>query len=635
MQLRLLRRQLLAVTAAIALAFAGLALAVAHPSPAHAATTFNVKNYGATGNGSSNDTSAINKAIAAASAASGGGIVDFPSGTYKSANTIHMMSNVTLNLESGATIMGASGTGYDKAESNSNDQYQDYGHSHFHDAMIYGDRLTNIGFTGSGTIDGGDHLITGNPDSGQADKIISLTRCSNLTLSGITLRRGGHFAALINGCDGVTSDHLTIDTGSDRDGWNIINTQNATITNINDTSNDDALVFKSDWALGQRFPQGHVRVTNAHLKAGCCNALMFGSETCSDFHDYVFDTITITGADKSGLGLVSMDGANIYDVHYRNITMSGVASPIMQKIGTRKRCGDNPGVGSIHDITYENVTGTGKSSPQYSPTLWGADSTHQPSNISFDNVNITVPGGHSSMSTGVPSNDASDYNPKSIGTRPAYGWYIHNANHVTFTGSSVKTQSSDARPAFIANSANAVSFDHLTASRSSGSQDGIWQTVSGYCLSNSANTSGDPLRISATGSSEDCGGTTPPPANRYEAENGNCQGTIDSNHTGFSGTGFCNTTNAVGSTETWTVNRDAAGSATLAIRYGNGTTTNRPATVSVNGGAPVTVDFPGTGSWDTWATATVPATLNAGANTVTVTSTTADGTANLDYLDVS
>jgi alpha-L-fucosidase len=130
------------------------------------------------------------------------------------------------------------------------------------------------------------------------------------------------------------------------------------------------------------------------------------------------------------------------------------------------------------------------------------------------------------------------------------------------------------------------------------------------------------------------GGTTPPPGGRYEAEDGNCQGTIDSNHAGFSGTGFCNTTNAVGSTMTWTVDRDSAGSATLSLRYSNGTTAGRPATVTVDGGTPVTVDFPSTGTWDTWATATLPATLTAGANTITVTSTTADGTANLDYLDV-
>ena len=164
----MLRRLGVAVTAALL----GITMLA---EPAQAAD-FNVRDYGAAGNGSANDTAAIDRAITAANAA-GGGTVRFPSGTYRSPNSIHMKSNVTLQLDSGATIMGASGNGYDKPEPNPNDEYQDYGHSHFHNAMIWGDRLTNIGFVGSGTIDGGGALITGNPDSGQADKIISLTRC--------------------------------------------------------------------------------------------------------------------------------------------------------------------------------------------------------------------------------------------------------------------------------------------------------------------------------------------------------------------------------------------------------------------------------------------------------------------------
>jgi polygalacturonase len=617
------------MTAAVALAIGGLALAVT-PS-ASAATILNVRDYGATGNGSSNDTAAINKAIAAANATSGGATVRFPSGTYKSANSIHMMSNVTLQLDSGATLTGASGTGYDKAESNPNDQFQDYGHSHFHDAMIWGDRLTNIGFTGAGTIDGGGHLITGNPDSGQADKIISLTRCSRLTFNDITLRRGGHFAVLINGCDNVTADHFKVLTSSDRDAWNIISTTNVTITNSDIQGNDDAIVFKSDYALGAKLPNGHVRVSDTHASAGCCNAVMFGSETCGDFTDYVFERITITGANKSGLGMVSMDGANISDVHYRDITMTNVASPIMEKVGTRKRCGNSPGVGHISNITYDNITGTGKSSPQYSPTLWGESGGNRISNVTFNNVNITVPGGHSSMSTGVPSNNATDYNPNSIGTRPAYGWYIHNANNITFTNSSVRFSSGDARPAVIANAGSTVSFDHFTAQRSTGSNDVLFQTITGYCLSNSANTSGGALRLSATGSTESCS-TPPPTGTKFEAEDGVCQGTIDSNHTGFSGTGFCNTTNAAGAAQTWTVPATSAGSVTLTFRYANGTTSNRTSTVTVNGTAAGTLDFAPTANWDTWADATLSVPLVAGNNTVAVAGTTAGGAPNLDYV---
>jgi len=477
------------------------------PAPA---AEFDVRDYGAKGDGATNDTPAINKAVTATNSA-GGGTVRFPAGTYKSKNTIRMKSEVTLQVDKGATIQGSSADSYDAPEDNPYDDYQDYGHSHFHNAMIYGDRLENIGFVGEGVIDGLGNLVTGNPKSGEADKIISLTRCDGLRLGdGITLRRGGHFAALINGCTNVTSDRLNIDTASDRDGWNIISTTNVTVTNANIRANDDALVFKSDYALGAKRPNGHVRVSDSSLSAVCCNALMFGSETCGDFSDYQFAKIRIEGSGKSGLGLVSMDGAKISDVHYRDITMTHVHSPITQKIGTRKRCGNNPGIGSISDITYDNITATG-SSPSFSPTLWG-ESGHRIKGVTFNNVNITVPGGNGAMSTAVPGNTATDYNPNSIGTRPAYGWYLHNADNVTFTDSSVRFAANDGRPAVIANEARGVRFNRFTARRGSDSPHDVgFQSVTGYCLTDSRNTSGGALRVSSSGgSTENCGSAAKP-----------------------------------------------------------------------------------------------------------------------------
>ncbi|MEU0429659.1 glycosyl hydrolase family 28 protein [Streptomyces canus] len=466
-----------------------------------------MRDYGAKGDGSANDTPAVNKAITAASSAAGGGVVRFPPGAYKSKNTIHMKSHVTLRLDKGATLQGSGADTYDKAESNPYDAYQDYGHSHFRDAMIYGDRLTDIGFVGQGVIDGMGNLITGNPKSGEADKIISLTRCDGLTIGdGLTLRRGGHFAALVNGCENVTSDHLTIDTASDRDGWNIISTTNVTVTNANIRANDDALVFKSDYALGAKLPNGHVRVNDSFLSARCCNALMFGSETCGDFSDYRFENIRIDGADKSGLGMVSMDGAKISDVHYRDITMTNVHSPIMQKIGTRKRCGNSPGVGSISDITYDDITATG-SSPSFSPTLWG-ETGHRIKGVTFNHVDITVPGGNGTMSTGVPGNDPNDYNPKAIGTRPAYGWYLHNADDIRFTDSSVKFAVDDGRPALLANAADGIRLTRFTAQKGGGSPFDVgFQDVTGGCLTDSHNTSGGALRVSG---GQECGTAVTP-----------------------------------------------------------------------------------------------------------------------------
>ena len=123
---------------------------------------------------------------------------------------------------------------------------------------------------------------------------------------------------------------------------------------------------------------------------------------------------------------------------------------------------------------------------------------------------------------------------------------------------------------------------------------------------------------------------------KYEAENATIsQGTVATNHTGFSGSGFVDYTNATGSFVQWTVNVASAGSATLAIRYANGTTTNRPMTIAVNGSTVATTAFNGTGDWNTWATANVTATLNAGSNTVRATATTANGGPNVDFLNVT
>jgi hypothetical protein len=121
----------------------------------------------------------------------------------------------------------------------------------------------------------------------------------------------------------------------------------------------------------------------------------------------------------------------------------------------------------------------------------------------------------------------------------------------------------------------------------------------------------------------------------YQAENGVIvQGVVESNHTGFTGTGFVNGDNVVGSSTQWSITV-AAGSTQLVIRYANGTTVSRPMTVAVDGATVSTPTFGATGNWDTWATATVTTTLTAGTHTVKATATTANGGPNLDALTVT
>ncbi|MGW0876316.1 carbohydrate-binding protein [Streptomyces sp. NPDC002740] len=124
---------------------------------------------------------------------------------------------------------------------------------------------------------------------------------------------------------------------------------------------------------------------------------------------------------------------------------------------------------------------------------------------------------------------------------------------------------------------------------------------------------------------------------RYEAETSPavCTGTIDSDWTGYSGSGFCNGTNATSGYAQFTVNAATAGTATLNVRFANGTTTARAASLVVNGATVQTPSFEATGAWSTWVTKTLTVSLNAGSNTVRLTPTAADGLPNVDYLEAT
>ena len=112
-------------------------------------------------------------------------------------------------------------------------------------------------------------------------------------------------------------------------------------------------------------------------------------------------------------------------------------------------------------------------------------------------------------------------------------------------------------------------------------------------------------------------------------------GAAESTHAGFSGAGYVNYDNVSGSYVQWSVSPAAAGAATVRFRYANGTTVNRPMAISVNGAAPITVDFPATGAWPTWATATATVDLAAGPNRIRATAKAADGGPNVDYLELA
>ena len=184
-------------------------------------TTFNVRTYGATGDGKTVDTPAINRAIESVAKA-GGGTLLFPAGIYL-CFTIHLRSNVDLYLSQGCTVLAAespkasestgyNGGVYDAAEPNTPwDAFQDYGHSHWQNSLFVGVDIADFSILGPGLIHGKGlsrgsapgQVVEGYSyfvaeQAGVGNKAIALKNCHNVTLRDFSILKGGHFAATCN-----------------------------------------------------------------------------------------------------------------------------------------------------------------------------------------------------------------------------------------------------------------------------------------------------------------------------------------------------------------------------------------------------------------------------------------------------
>src|SRR6185437_9938392 len=336
-------------------AVAKAALPAARAEAAHGSgrRTFDVKMFGATGDGATIDTPSINRAIEAAGAA-GGGIVHFPCGTY-ACYSIRLQSKVALYLEPGATILaatvaeGASASSrYDAAESNKPwEKYQDYGHNHWHNSLIWGEDLHDVSILGTGLI-WGKGLSRGASDlplaetPGMGNKAIGLKNCRNVVLRDFSMLQCGHFAILATGVDNLTIDNLLIDTN--RDGIDIDCCRNVRVSNCSVNSPwDDAICPKSSFALGYARATENVTIANCYVtggyeegslldatykrirpdyKAPRNGRIKFGTESNGGFRNI---TVTNCVVDNCrGIALETVDGGALEDITISNIAMRDI-----------------------------------------------------------------------------------------------------------------------------------------------------------------------------------------------------------------------------------------------------------------------------------------------------------------------
>jgi polygalacturonase len=462
---------------------------------------FNVKNYGASGDGKNLDSKAINAAIEAASNA-GGGTVFLPAGNYLS-GSIHLKSNITIFIEQGATIIAApvsAENGYDEREESISTTYQDLGHSHWKNSLIWGYDIQNVSIIGTGWINGKNLYKDWVPGSKQdANKTISLYRCRNVILRDVTIIHGGWFAILATGVDNLTIDNLKIDTN--RDAIDIDCCKNVRVSNLFINSPyDDGICLKSTYALGYARVTENVTITNCQLSGYDEGTLLDGTYKRSNNPKYGFHptgrikfgtesnggfkNITISNCVFDycrGFALETVDGGLLEDVTITNVTMRDIVNdPIFLRLGARMRGPEGVPIGKLRRIKLSSII-VYNADPSYTCTIAGLPG-NPIEEVHLSNIRIYYKGrGTKEQATReIPENENKYPEPGMFGTAPAYGLFVRHAKDIKISDVEFNFLEPDYRPGFLFDDVNGVDMRDVKVQRAENSSAIVLKNVTNF-----------------------------------------------------------------------------------------------------------------------------------------------------------
>ena len=415
-----------------------------------AARDFDVRDFGAAGDGKTLDTKAIQAAIDKCTAEGGGRVVLAGGRVYLSGGVV-LRSNVKLFIDAGSVLRGS----LDK------DDYPDiapqlpYLYSErFTRHLIYAERERNIGIACRGTIDGqGTHEVFDHKQSpGDKDRpyILRFVECNQVIVRDVTLLESARWCSHYLACEDVVIDGVTIlcSPRANRDGIDIDSCNRVRISNCRVETGDDAIVLK---ATAHR-PCKNVTVTNCNLSSQAA-AFKLGTESNGGFENIVMSNCTIYDTGGSGIALLMVDGGVFDRVGISNVVMDNVDAPICIRLGNRARPmpgEDPPGMGAMRNIIIHGVQARGAGPLGcYVAGIAG----EYIENVTLRDIRIESAGGGTleQARAAVPQREAAYPGQRTLGTLPAYGLFLRHVRNLTIDGLDLRynTETSEQRPALV------------------------------------------------------------------------------------------------------------------------------------------------------------------------------------------
>ena len=459
------------------------------------AKDYNASMFGIKSNGTTLNTTSIQKGIDFINE-NGGGRLVFYVGRYLT-GTIYLKSNVTIQLEEGAILVGSLNP-------------LDYEMSHNWTALIFALDQKNIGITGKGIIDGRGFEVANNlvdlihkgviidplrydrPRETIRPQNIYFRGCRNIRIEGITLKDPGSWNQQYDQCRNVIIDNISVDSKSywNNDGVDIVDCDSVSVTNSYFDAADDGICLKSHSA---DFICQNVYIHNNTIRTSA-SGIKFGTASLGGFRNIkiiknlVFDTY------RSAITFAAVDGGFVEDVVVDSLRSLNTGNVIFLRIGERK-AGRK---GKMNNISISNVYAEVPSTKPDSGYNYEGPVEDMPRNISpssivgmpdaaienvtLKNIEIHYPGGGSSAFAKIGLNEldkvpemAASYPEFSmLKELPAWGFYIRHAKGIIFDNVILVCAKKDYRTAIVLDDVAGATIKSLKINEPGGKKEPVY-----------------------------------------------------------------------------------------------------------------------------------------------------------------